>query len=168
VPNIATNTPAKVAIVSFEPEDVGWAELVGVVAVESPVDVGLSEDSIGMVDEEVPEQFYVSPRLCKWREYGHHTPYSRHTANSPATMQGTKSSMARDSRLDEMTLDDTKLVLYVSITIIVEDVLEALDTLGVVVTLVVAVMKILGVQYTEIILDALSESEASLLGQRTV
>lgn len=76
--------------------------------------------------------------------------------------------MARDSRLDEMTLDDTKLVLYVSITIIVEDVLEALDTLGVVVTLVVAVMKILGVQYTEIILDALSESEASLLGQRTV
>jgi len=169
VPNIATNTPAKVAIVSVEPEDVGGAELVGVVAVESPVDVGLSEDSVGMVDkEEVPEQFYVSPRLCKLREYGHRTPYSRHTAKSPATMQGTKSNMARDSRLDEMTLDDTKLVLCVSVTINVEDVLEALDTLGVVVTLVVAAMKVLGVQYTEIIFDALSESEASLLGQRTV
>jgi hypothetical protein len=81
-------------------------------------------------------------------------------------MQGTKSNMARDSRLDEMTVDDAGLALCVGVTTIVEDVLEALDTLRVVVALVVAAMKALGVQYTEIILDALSESEVSLLGQR--
>jgi hypothetical protein len=81
-------------------------------------------------------------------------------------MQGTKSNMARNSRLDEMTVDDAGLVLCVGVTIIVEDALEALDTLRVVITLVVEAMKVPRVQYTEIILDALSESEVSLLGQR--
>lgn len=64
-------------------------------------------------------------------------------ANSPATMQGTKSN----SRLEDITVGNAELLLCVGLDTIVEDVLEALevpDTLGVVVVLVTAATVSLG------------------------